>query len=136
MKGVVLLADAARVHPDGTFSLLRGGIDRVQVPRTQPIHFRGSVLARITGEAGEGGEHDFKIRVINEDGQSIAPDISGLFQIKETGGSAVVAVDCGFVLPAYGRYSFVLIVNRHQVDSWDLRAVEAEPPRTAGGANE
>lgn len=126
MRGFILLADAARVHPDGTFSLLRGGIDRVQVPRTQPIHFRGSVVVRIAGSLSEAGEHEFSLRILNEDGQSIAPDITGRFKIPEGGGGAVAVVDFALVLPSYGRYSFCLLVDRHEIDTWDVRAVEAK----------
>jgi hypothetical protein len=126
MKGFILLADAARVHPDGTFSLLRGGIDRVNGPRTQPIHFRGSVVTRIFGTLSEAGDHDLRLRLLNEEGQSIQPDITGGFRIPEGGGGAVAVLDFALILPAFGRYTFSLLVDRHELDTWELRAVESQ----------
>lgn len=132
MRGFILLADAARVCPDGTFSLLRGGIDRIQVPRTQPIHFRGSVVARIAGGLSEAGKHEFQLRILNEDGQSIAPDITGGFEIPEGGGGAMAAVDFALILPSYGRYTFCLLVDRQEIDTWEVRAVEAKGTTDSG----
>jgi hypothetical protein len=132
MRGFILLADAARSHPDGTFSLLRGGIDRVNVPRTQPIHFRGSIVARIFGTLSEAGAHDFRLRILSEDGQSIVPDISGGFRIPEGGGGAVAVVDFALILPAYGRYTFSLLVDRHELDTWEIRAVEQQSTTQSG----
>ncbi|MBI4604599.1 MAG: hypothetical protein HY721_21770 [Planctomycetes bacterium] len=132
MKGVLLLADAVRAHPDGTFSLLRGGIDRVHAPRTQPIHFRGSLVARVVGTLAEAGEHDFQLRILNEEGQSIAPDIIGGFRIPEAGGGAVAVTEFALILPAYGRYTFSLLVDRHELDAWEVRAVEAQTSTQSG----
>ena len=124
MKGIIIVADAARVHSDNTFSMLRGGIDRVYAPRTKPIHFRGSFLTRISGALSEAGPHDFQLRLMNEDGQSIAPDINGQFTVPEGGGSAIAAGDFGLVLPAYGRYTFALRVDRQELATWEVHAVE------------
>lgn len=127
MKGFVLIADAARAHPDGTFSLLRGGIDRVHVPRTQPIQFRGSLIARIRGTLAEAGEHQLRLRVLNDEGKSLIPDISGQVIIPEGGGASVAVIDFGLIFPSYGRYSFVLLVDKQEIDVWEVRALEAKP---------
>ena len=134
MKGFIIVADAARVHPDGTFSILRGGIDRIQTPRTQPIHFRGSFVARVTGSLSEACDHEFQLRIINEEGQSIAPDINGNIRVPEEGGSAVAAADFALILPAYGRYTFALLVDRQEIDNWEIHAAEATSHTESGGA--
>ena len=122
MKGFLLVADSASTHPDGTFSLLRGGIDRIQVPRTQPIHFRGAVIVRVTGELSEAGEHDFKLRFINEDGETIAPDTDGQVRVPDGGGSALAVLNFALTLPDVGRYSFALLVDRQQLAVWEVQA--------------
>ncbi len=105
--------------------MLRCGINKVHAQSTQSIIFRGSLVARIKGDLAEVGPHEFTIRVLNEDGQSIAPDISGGFDVPEGGGTALTALDFGFILPRYGRYTFSLLVDRQMIDSWEIHAVEA-----------
>ena len=126
MKGFLLVADSASTHPDGTFSLLRGGIDRVQVSRTQPIHFRGAVIVRITGELSEAGRHDFKLAFINEDGEPIAPDTTGKVQIPDGGGSALAVLSFALTLPEAGRYTFALFVDREELASWEVQATRSK----------
>lgn len=130
MRGVILIADAVRAHNDGTFSLLRGGIDRIRAPRTQPIHFRGSFLIRMTGGGSEAGRHDFQLRLRSEDGQSVVPDINGSFNVPDGGGSSVAVGDFNFVLPRYGRYTFDLLVDQQESSVWEIQAVEL--PQTTG----
>ncbi len=136
MKAFIFLADAAVVHPDRTFSVLRGGISQVTAPRTQPIVFRGAAVVRVVGRLSEAGSHDIVIRVLNEDGQSIAPDITSTFEVPEGGGAAQIVVSFGFVLPSYGRYSFTVAVDRQEQDTWELRAVPPAPTAGSGAAPE
>jgi len=131
MKGFLLVADAARIHPDRTFSLLRGGIDRLQTPANKPITFRGAVVARIAGTMTEAGPHQFRIRVLNEDGQPVAPDINGTMHVPEGGGAANIVAEFSLILPAYGRYTFCLLVDKHEVDTWEVRAEKAPPQAAA-----
>jgi hypothetical protein len=133
MEGFLLLADAARNHPDGTFSLLRGGIDRVNAAPNQPIFFRGAFIARIVGSLGEAGPHEFRVRLLNEDGQSIFPDVAGGFTIPEQGGATNAVVDFNVILPRYGRYTFFLLVDRQQLATWEVRAEESRQTQAGGG---
>lgn len=89
-------------------------------------------MARIVGEMTEAGDHDFQLRILNEDGQSIHPDISGKFKIPDAGGGAVAALDFALILPGYGRYTFALLVDRHQLDAWEVRAVALQSSTQAG----
>ena len=61
MNGRIILADHASAHPDGTFSLLRAGIDRLTV-NDKPYSFTGALVARITSELSDEGNHNFEIR--------------------------------------------------------------------------
>lgn len=133
MRGFIMLADAARAHPDGTFSLLRGAIDRTYTPSNQPIHFRGSVVAHIKGSMNEAGPHDFRLRVLNEEGHPVAPDNEGNFVVPKGGGGANIIGDIQLILPAYGRYTFSLSVDKHELDTWELRAERAQPGGAKGG---
>jgi hypothetical protein len=131
MKGFIFVSDAARAHPDGTFSLLRGGIDRIHTPSNQPIQFRGAIVARMTGTMNEAGPHEFKIRILNEDGQPVAPDIQGSVNVPEGGGAANIVGEFALMLPRDGRYTFSLSVDRHEIDTWEVRA-DVGPPQTSG----
>ena len=133
MKGFLLIADSARLHTDGTFSLLRGSIDEVAAPSTQAIHFRGAIIARVACTLSEQGDHEFAIRTLTEDGQSIAPDISGKFRAPEGGGAVNIVVDFALIFPTYGRYSFALLVDRKELDTWEVKARRATPSTHSGG---
>ena len=136
MKGALLIADSARSHPDGTFSLLRGGIDRVHVLAGQPIVHRGSVVARMSGEAADAGKHEFILRVGTQSGKPVAPEMSGAFEIPRGGGGVVAVLDFALRLPAFGTYSFVLVVDHVDLDTWRVEVLEANAPVPAMGGKQ
>src|SRR5262245_42940969 len=128
MKAFILLADAASAHPDGTFSLLRGGITEVNVPMGQALVFHGAFVVRIVGTLADAGQHTMAIKVITEDGKSVAPDVQGQFAIPAGGGATQVVASFNMVLPAYGKYVFWLSVDRAEADSWEMRVREPAAP--------
>ncbi len=128
MKAFIILSDAARTHPDGTFSLLRGGIDRVTMPRGRPLEFRGSFFAQISGTLGEGGEHEFCLQVLDQDGHPVAPEVRDKFVAPREGGAGNIAVDFSLFLPGYGQYVFVLTVDRQRLAD---ATFTAQPPDSA-----
>ena len=127
MKGILLVADSARIHGDGTFSLLRGGIDRVLVPAGEPLIHRGSVLARLAGDAAESGKHEFSLRIETGSGEAVAPELRAPFEIPVGGGAAAAALDIGFSLTKPGWYKIVLSVGGKDLDVWrvDVQSVPA-----------
>ena len=129
MQATVILADAATTHPDGTFSLLRGGITNVHVPPDKPIVFRGALVARIVGRPGEDGPHNFKIVCIDEDGRSVSPDFTGTFEVPRGGGAINLALNMQLTLPKFGRYTFSVMVDRNQLVDWTLEAKERAPEK-------
>ena len=133
MKATLLLCDAASAHPDGTFSLLRGGITDVNVPPNRPVVFRGALVARITGTRGEAGKHRFRIVCLTEDGAEVAPPVEGDFDVPKAGGNANICLSLQMALPRIGEYEFSIMVDGHQLDVWPLKALEIRPDSGAGG---
>ncbi len=123
MNATLILADSARTHPDGTFSMLRGGITQLNVSPNNPVFFRGTLLVRIVGTSSESGTHEFKIVCVNEDGAHVGPDFSGSFETPPQGGTVQLSIDMQFVFPRLGHYEFSLSVDRHQLGAWALDAV-------------
>lgn len=122
MKGMLILADAATVHMDGTVSMLRAGIDRV-TGQNVPI-LRASLVARIEGSPSERGAHNLELSCIDEDGKDRLPTITASFEIPPKGGSNVLVIGLHNKLNAFGLYQFNLIVDKVVLDSWNLNAVE------------
>lgn len=124
MTGSIILAEAATNHPDGTTSMLRAGIDNVRAERT-PALFRGALVARIEGEAGERGRHDFEINCIDEDGNDQLPPIKGQFDLPNSGGKNTLVLALQTKLERFGLYQFNLVLDKALVSSWNLRVEQA-----------
>jgi hypothetical protein len=130
MRAALLVADHIAAHPDGTFSLIRGGIDQVLVPPNTPAVLSAHVLARITVETSECGiQHAFEVRVINEDGALIGGNVSGAFTIEKGKRAANVIVGINLVLPKVGRYEVSILINSEQRDVWPIAVSEQSEPR-------
>ncbi len=91
------------------------------------------MVVGIHATLAETGEHDFVLRTLNEDGQSIIPDVTGQFRVPEGGGGAVIVADLVFQLPSYGRYTFRLIVDRQELAHAELHAIPVETKTQSGG---
>ncbi|MBI4564499.1 MAG: hypothetical protein HY716_07400 [Planctomycetes bacterium] len=126
MKAHIIMADAASMHPDGTFSLLRGGITTVNIAKGRPLFFKGAMVARVLSEPGESGPHEFRIRCVDDDGKPVAQDLDGKFEIPPQGGTVQLVLDMQIVFPKFGRYEFSLAVNRRQMDAWMIEVKEIE----------
>lgn len=128
MRAVMLVADAAVVHPDNTFSILRGGITETNVPPNRPAMFRGAILVRIEYSAGDKGKHDLRLVCVDEDGKSVAPDITGQLDAKQAG-AAHVALNVQITFPKKGRYTFILSLGKQEKDRWTINVKEAPKPK-------
>jgi hypothetical protein len=58
----------------------------------------------------------------------VAPDFVGVFEVPPEGGGGVFAIDFTIVLPAPGRYLFVLRMDREELAICEVRAVELSRP--------
>lgn len=123
MKGWIILAEAATSHPDGTISMLRAGIDKIEADST-PILIRGTLVASIEGEAGERGPHKIQVNCIDEDGKDQLPTIDGQFDLPAVGGKNTLILGLQAQLKRFGTYQFNLVVDRAQLASWTLRAMK------------
>lgn len=132
MKVTLIMADAVATHPDGTFSLLRGGITRVNIPKNHPIGFHGALLARINATPAEAGQHEFKLICVDQDGARVGQELAGNFALPPEGGQGNLAVVVHLGLPRLGKYSFLFSVDKHEYDSWLIEAVEIPTTQAQG----
>jgi hypothetical protein len=126
MKVMLLLGEAAAAHPDGTVSILRAGINRVSGPKL-PVLLMGVLVVKIEGEAAESGDHTIKIRIIDSDGNDIAPKLDGNFTVGPRGGSSQLILNFRMSFPKYGRYEFSTIIDKVVYGSLGIDVVE--PPK-------
>mgnify|MGYP001606030950 CR=1 FL=1 len=126
----ILLCDAASPHPDGTFSLLRGGIDNWNV-QTFPTQIRLSfvvILELLSTEVGR--THVAELDVIDADGNRILPQAKITFSIpikvnvtrykwNLVGGNMLLPI------ARTGKYSLQVGVDGHNLSSVDFQVVQA-----------
>lgn len=122
MEATMWLAEAAAMHPDGTVSMLRAGINRV-MRKEKPVPFAGALVIRLEASLAESGPHSFEIRLMNDDGKDIAPRINGGMEVPTGGGSSHVVVNFHVTFPEFGRYEFSVNVDRVLYQSWKVDAV-------------
>ncbi len=127
MNAQLLLAEAATPHPDGTVSLLRGGITHIW-GKAAPFAFRGSLVIRIEGEMGDAGAHQLELRCMDEDGRTVGPDVRGSFAVPTGGGTThtILGVDVSF--PRKGRFTFSLRIDNVVVATLTVTTAEAPVP--------
>lgn len=131
MKGTLVLAESATQHPDGTFSLLRGGIGNVWGPKP-PYGLEGALVIRVLGDMGDRGPHKFDLRFVDSDGKNQAPTINGSFTIPEGGGDATMILAFQTQFQAKGSFSFILRVDNVELDRWTIHVRDLpQPPRPA-----
>ncbi len=126
MHATLILAEAATVHPDGTFSLIRGGLNEIKASGF-PAPFRGSLVVRVVAEPSEAGPHDFRIVLMNNDGREVMR-IEGRFETQSQVRFVHFCVQLGVMLPAPDRYGLRLTIDRLEVADWDLGAVLVSQP--------
>ncbi len=131
MKAKMILAEAATGHPDGTFSLLRGGITHIWGVKP-PIGFRGVMVVRIEGDMGDKGPHRFDIAGMDQDGKEFLPRLDGQFEIAEGGGIVNIMLGMQVGFPAHGEFVFVARVDDVQQDDWkvSVKPKEESPGKT------
>ncbi len=118
-----MLADSASAHQDGTTSMLRAGIDRVQGPAA-PFVLRAALVVRIQGDIGDVGQHDFDLKCLDIDGTEVMPRLDGQFTIERGGGATFLVLTMQAPFQRPGSYVFVLRVDRVQLGDWNLNVVQ------------
>lgn len=131
MKAHVIIAEAASVHPDGTFSLLRGNINR-QRTATFPTVFEGAVAVRIVCDPAESGPHSLRLVVVNQDGGELSR-FELAFVVPEGGGASMLGLRTRQLFPAAGVYSFRVAVDGHALDDETFVVELVEPTEPTRG---
>ena len=125
MKSLLVVADYVSVNPDGTFGMLRGGLSRLQIPQVPGVVSLG-FLIRITGEFGEEGPHDFKLMVVDYDGQNIAK-AEGTIHIQPEQRVINMGINMPLNIQSAGRISARLILDKQLAADWPLEIVVPAP---------
>ena len=127
------LADAAEVA-NGKLHLVGGAFDTIWA-RNVPLRYpKISLALRLLFSAAElDRKHKVEIRIMHEDGKTIAPSIGGDLEIQKNPNlpkgwkqgflTVMNFVDLSF--PAFGDYGFELVVNNTNVKSIPLRIAQA-----------
>lgn len=125
MKGKLILAEHATVHPDGTFSVLKAGIDRMKAAKV-PAPFKATLVVRIEPDVADQGEHTFDIRCMDADGKQVLTGQRGQFQAHAGGGAINLIIGMAGSFPKLGDYGLYLRIDNVEVDSWTVRVVAAK----------
>jgi uncharacterized protein DUF6941 len=117
---LAVLADAANISQDGKLNIL-GEFDTiyaVETPAVWPVMF---FVAKVKISEADGAHHRFELRVLNDDGQLVAPVAtlegeSGPSPIPGTlgGGNLILGIR-NARFPEYGTYTFELRGNNQRV---------------------
>ena len=135
MRGKLILAEHATAHPDGTFSMLKAGINRLQVEKT-PAPFKAMLVARIEPDIGDQGEHTFDIRCMDVDGRQVLPEQQGKFNAPPAGGIINLIIGIGAAFPRVGDFVFYLRIDNVEADSWTMHVVPKRKPDKPGEPKE
>lgn len=138
MRANITLADHATIHPDKTFSLLRGGINQVYAEEGKPAILKCTMIARIDLELGEkGGDgREITLRWIDADGTSIGADLTSHFPVSKEANSITLFIEMQIALPKPGAYVFCIIVDKHQVGSYTVRHTVKDSQAKKGESDE
>ena len=127
------LADAAEVA-NGKLHLVGGAFDTIwtqQVPLNYP---KLSLAMRLLLSAAElDRKHKVEIRIMNEDGKVVPPSVGGDLEISKNPnlpkgwkqGFMTVMNFANLTFPAFGDYSFELIVDNRSEKSIPLRIAQS-----------
>ena len=127
MKATLLLADAATANPDGTISLLRGFISKVNVPADHPagapIPFQAALIARLEiDKPGDSGSSQVEVFLKSEEGTEIIPPLTMTAKTQSDKHNHVLVINAHVLLPKVGRYNFFLHWDGKEIGKWPFEA--------------
>jgi hypothetical protein len=123
-----LLCDAA-TDQQGKLNIL-GAFDNIFTNKVPTVHPACAVAARIRFEKTEQGNHPIRIKIIDEDGKSIGPDLQGNINVSigdeadSTTANIVLNIQ-RLKLEKYGRYRIDLSIDNQIMSSlpFNLREI-------------
>jgi hypothetical protein len=133
MHGFLFLGDSVTQHADGTISVARGGISRLQAPKDKPAVVSAGLFARVKAPQGP-----HKLRIDFEMPVGAAPplDVAGKpfptsfpldVQMEEQASAVHVVAQFHIAFIARGKYTFKLVVDEQVLDTWELVVEDRVP---------
>ncbi len=130
---MITLCESATRHPDGTFSLLRGGIDHWAAPQF-PVTITCTVVVTIELSLSETDQlHTVGLDIIDEDGARLLPQAKIQFsnprttQATRLKNNIMGTINVPVKKP--GRYSLDVSVDGTQVSSYEFQVIQNPGPQ-------
>ncbi len=131
---MITLCESATRHPDGTFSLLRGGIDRWAAPQF-PVTITCTVVVTIELSLSETDQvHTVGLDIVDEDGNRLLPQAK--IQFSNPKSSHLITFKNNIMgtinipIKQPGRCSLDVSVDGVQLSSYEFQAILAPGPQT------
>jgi hypothetical protein len=126
----ILLCESATPHPDGSFSVLRGGIDNWNA-QSFPTQIRFSfvvILELLSTEVGK--THIAELDIIDADGNRVVPQAKIPFTIPIRVNVTrykwnLVVGNMAVSITKIGRYSLQIGVDGHNLSSIEFQVIQA-----------
>ncbi|MCX5712696.1 MAG: hypothetical protein NTY47_06505 [Candidatus Omnitrophica bacterium] len=126
----ILLCDHASPHPDGTFSLLRGGIDNWSVQKL-PTNIKFSfvvILELLSTEVGR--KHTAELDIVDADGNRVLPPAKIDFSIPSRVNVSrykwnLVCADMAVPISKTGQYSLQIGVDGHHLSAMEFQVTQS-----------
>jgi hypothetical protein len=126
----LFLCDAASMHPDNTFSILRGGIDNfnIAIPEGQPLSqlppTNFALIGIIELEVTEMGRlHNLEVALMDADGSRVIPELRLNFQppVKTSKGRHNILLNISQKFNKPGAYCFYINVDGHELGDFPFQ---------------
>lgn len=139
----VILADSAQILPDGTFVIIRGGVEYINAPSFPAMNPSLALVARVALNPDDfDHEHRFRVELQTPDGTNVTPaQGNSTFTPRAhaatnqvfTPGYVFVVNFPGLVFPMAGTYQFRLFVDDQEVGATpiNLQTVSESPQTSA-----
>lgn len=124
----IILCESATRHPDGTFSLLRGGIDN-WVAQQFPVNIQFTFVVTIELAISETDqEHVAGLDIVDEDGNRLLPQAKIRFSVAKVAqqirfkNNIMGAINLS--VPRPGRHSLDVSVDGQQLASYEFQVIK------------
>jgi len=131
MRAEMILAERADRHADGTVTIFKGGIARIQAPEF-PLLFDASVVVFFRGDDGDGGSHELQVHRLDQDGKNLLPDLKAKFDMEIVDGFGVgntIANLRALDIKTPGNYTFVADMDGARVSGLVVNFRKYEPSK-------
>lgn len=121
-----VLADSANVSIEGKMNLL-GVFDEINAPKFPVVHAQMTLALRIEAHPSEVGDHQVRVRIADEDGEPIVPELGVPFKVQKKPGVAMAAPSAiilqlnGVKFPKPGAYSIDILIDGRYEDTVNLQ---------------